>query len=328
LQIHAAPGVETFFPTGQPVTAGELLASYVELGQPATRKQIEELAGASPCPPERRALEALIADDATYQRTVLDARLSMLDLLEQYPASSLSFGAFLQMLPALKPRQYSISSSPLWSADHCSLTVAIVDAPAASGHGRYYGVASTYLAQSRPGARVAVTVRPSQAAFHPPESLDKPIIMVCAGTGLAPFRGFLQDRALRVAAAADGVQPAPALLFFGCSHPDVDFLYKDELTAWEQQGLVSVRPAFTQAPEIGGQYVQDRLWRDRAEVVDLVRRGATFYVCGDGRHMAPAVHDTCVRIYQEATGASAEAAEQWMTSMERDHARYVADVFA
>ena len=328
LQIHAAPGLETFFPTDQPVTAGELLASYVELAQPATRKQIEELASSCPCPPERQVLEGLIADNAGYQAHVLDKRLSVLDLLEQHPACSLSFASFLQMLPALKPRQYSISSSPLWSADHCSLTVAIVDAPAASGHGRYQGVASTYLAQARPGTRVAVTVRPSQAAFHPPESLDKPIIMVCAGTGLAPFRGFLQDRALRVAAAADGVQPAPALLFFGCGHPDLDFLYKDELAEWEKQGLVSVRPAFTHAPEVGGKYVQDRLWRDRADVVDLVKRGATLYVCGDGRHMAPAVHDTCVRIYQEATGASVEAAEQWMTSMEREHGRYVADVFA
>ena len=60
------------------------------------------------------------------------------------------------------------------------------------------------------------------------------MIMVCAGTGLAPFRGFLQDRALRAAAATDGVQPAPALLFFGCDHPDVDFLYRDELAEWEK----------------------------------------------------------------------------------------------
>ena len=328
LQIHAAAGVETFFPTDQSVTAGELLASYVELAQPATRKQIQELASSSPCPPERRALEALIADDAAYASQVLEKQVSVLDLLEHYQSCSLSFAAFLQMLPALKPRQYSISSSPLWSTDHCTLTVAIVDAPAASGQGRFHGVASTYLAQSRPGTRVAVTVRPSQAAFHPPESLQKPIIMVCAGTGLAPFRGFLQDRALRAGAATDGVQPAPALLFFGCDHPDVDFLYRDELAEWEKQGLVSVRPAFTRAPEIGGKYVQDRLWRDRADVVDLVKRGATLYVCGDGRHMAPAVHDTCVRIYQEATGASSEAGEHWMTSMEREHGRYVADVFA
>jgi cytochrome P450/NADPH-cytochrome P450 reductase len=327
MTIHTSPGVQTFFPTNQPVTAGELLASYVELGLPATRKQIEQLAVSAPCPPEKQALEALIADDAAYTASILNKRVSVLDLLEQYQSCSLSFASFLQMLSPLKPRQYSISSSPLWSADHCTLTVAVVSAPALSGRGTYQGAASTYLAKARPGTKVAVTVRPSQAAFHPPESLETPMIMVCSGTGLAPFHGFLQDRAIR-AAESEGTKPAPALLFFGCDHPDVDFLYQDELNAWEKQGLVSVRPAFTLAPEIGGKFVQDRLWRDRADVVELVKHGAILYLCGDGRHMAPAVHEACVRIYEEATNSTLEAAEQWMAEMERTHGRYVADVFA
>lgn len=74
-------------------------------------------------------------------------------------------------------------------------------------------------------------------------------------------------------------------------------------------------------------FVQDRLWADRADVVPLVEDGAVIYVCGDGRHMAPAVHDTCARIYTEATGASPEEADKWMREMEREHSRYVADVF-
>ena len=325
--IHAGPGVQTFFPTNQPVAAGEVLTNYVELGLPATRKQIEQLAVSSPYLPEKHALEALIAADAVYIESVLDKRVSVLDLLEQYLSCRLSLASFLQMLSPLKPRQYSISSSSLWSADHCTLTVAVVNAPALSGHGTFHGVTSTYLAQARLGTRVAVAVRPSQVAFHPPESLDTPIIMVCAGTGVAPFRGFIQDRAIRAGHAA-GVKPAPALLFFGCSHPEVDFLYKDELTAWEHQGVVSVRPAFTLIPEVGGKYVQDRLWRDRADVIELVKQGAIMYVCGDGRRMAPAVHETCVRIYQEATGSTLDEAERWMTEMERNYGRYVADVFA
>ena len=70
--------------------------------------------------------------------------------------------------------------------------------------------------------------------------------MVCAGSGLAPFHGFIQHRALR--AQAEGVTPAPALLFFGCDAPDVDYLYRDELEAWAAQGVVDVRPAFSAAP--------------------------------------------------------------------------------
>ena len=118
------------------------------------------------------------------------------------------------------------------------------------------------------------------------------------------------------------VTPAPALLFFGCTAPDVDELYRDELAAGGE--VVDVRPAYSAR----GQHVQDRLWADRADVVDLVRRGAVFYVCGDAARMAPAVHDTCVAIYREATGADAQEAEAWMVAMEREHARYVADVFA
>lgn len=325
--IHNSAGVQTFFPADQPVMVGELLSSFVELGQPATRKQIEQLAVTTQCPPEKKELEALASVDAIYTGSVLEKRISVLDLLERYPACGLSFAAFLQMLPPLKTRQYSISSSPLWSADHCTLTIAVVDAPAFSGQGKYHGVASTYLAQARPGTKIAVTVKPSNVAFHPPESLATPLIMVCAGTGIAPFRGFLQDRAFRSEQARDQAL-APALLFFGCDHPDVDYLYKDELAQWEQSGIVSIRPAFTFAPEIGGKFVQDRLWQDRDDVIELVKQGATFYLCGDGRKMAPAVHETCVRIYEEATGAAREEAEKWMIEMERTHGRYAADVFA
>jgi cytochrome P450/NADPH-cytochrome P450 reductase len=118
------------------------------------------------------------------------------------------------------------------------------------------------------------------------------------------------------------------LLFFGCDHPDIDLLYRDELAHWEQAGIVSLRPAFSGRPEDSARYVQDRLWADRADVVDLVQRGAILYVCGDGRRMAPAVYDTCTRIYQEATGATVEDAEAWIAAMRRNRGRDVTDVFA
>jgi cytochrome P450/NADPH-cytochrome P450 reductase len=329
LRITASASTPNHLPTDGPVTAGEVFASYVELSRPAGRRQVAQLADATPCPPERAALLALAAGDA-YEREVLDKRVSLLDLLETYPSVDIPLATFLGMLTPLSPRQYSISSSPRWSPDHVTLTVGHVEGPALSGRGRYEGVASTFLARSRPGTRVPVTVRPSNVAFHPPQDLTVPMVLACAGTGLAPFRGFLQDRALR--ARAEGVTPAPTLLFFGCDAPDVDLLYADELAEWEQQGVVSVRTAFSAAPQDGSdgpiRFVQDRLWADRAEVADLVRKGATFYVCGDGRHMAPAVHDACVRMYAEQMDVERAEAEAWVEQMEREHARYVSDVFA
>jgi hypothetical protein len=227
----------------------ELLSSYVELGQPATRQQIIQLADATVCPPDKKALEALADDVEAYTTEVLDRRISVLDLLERFPACQLAFASFLQLVGPLTPRQHSISSSPQWSADHVTLTIAVLRAPALSETGVYEGTASTYLAQARPGTKVAVTVRPSNVAFHPPASLDTPIVMICAGSGLAPFHGFIQDRALR--AQTESVKPAPALLFFGCDAPDVDYLYRDELEAWARKAWSTSGPPFPLPPSTG-----------------------------------------------------------------------------
>ena len=314
----------TSLPVDHPVAVSEVLFHYVELAQPATRAQVGQLAAATRCPPEQAELSAL-ADDAAYQRDVLAKRVSVLELLERYASCELDLAAFLEMLPPTRARQYSISSSPLRDAERCSLTVAVVDAPALSGQGRYQGMASSFLAGCTPGTRLAVAVRGSNDHFHPPASPETPIIMVCAGTGLAPFHGFVQERAIQ---AANGRSVGPALLFFGCDHPDVDYLYRDELQAWEKAGVVSIRPAFFKAPQGEVTFVQHRLWQDRADVAELFRRGAHVYVCGDGKRMAPAVRDTFLRIYQEAVGVTREQAEAWADKIERETGRYVSDVFA
>ncbi len=322
--IRSSRDSETSLPTGHPVSVYEVLAAYVELGQPATKKQIETMVSTTPCPPEKRALEQLLEQEA-YKKEVLTKRVSLLDLLERYASCQLTFGTFLEMLPPMRARQYSISSTPLWNATHCTLTVSVVDAPALSGQGTYLGVASNYLASAQPGARVSVAVRPSNVAFHPPEDVGAPLVMISAGSGLAPFRGFLQERAIQ---AASGRSVGTALLFFGCNHPDVDLLYRDELEAWERAGVVEVRRAFSAAPNGDVRFVQDRLWQDRADVVALFQQGARIFVCGDARTVMAGVRQTATRVYQEATQCSPEEAERWEGEFEQDHSRFYADVFA
>ncbi|KQP40076.1 cytochrome [Methylobacterium sp. Leaf104] len=322
--IHKGAEASSALPDNHPVSIAEVLEDYVELGQPATRAQVGQLAGATRCPPDRTALEAL-AQPETYAAEVLARRVSVLDLLERFPACDFTLGAFLATLPPMRARQYSISSSPLRDPGQCSLTVSVLDAPALAGGRRHLGVASTYLAGLQEGARLSVAVRPSQAAFHPPQDPSVPIVMICAGSGIAPFHGFLQERALQ---KTNGREVGPALLFLGVTHPEVDYLYRDELAAWEKEGVVSVRPTFSKAPEGEVTYVQHRVWQDRADVADLFRRGATVFVCGDGERMAPAVRETCVRIYREAKGVTQEAAEAWAEEVERETGRYVADLFA
>lgn len=310
-------------PTGRPVSCGELLSNYVELAQPATRAQVAVLAGATSCPPEKAELEAMAGGE--YENLVLTRRCSVIDLLDRFQSCTLGFGQYLEMLPPMRARSYSISSSPLWRADHATLTVAVVDAPALSGMSRFLGVASSYLARLQSGDRVSIAVRPSNGRFHPPADPKTPIIMICAGSGVAPFRGFLQERA---AQKAGGREVGPALLFFGTNHADVDFLYREELDRWEQAGVVTVLPAFSQQAEGEVSFVQHRVWAERARVSDLFRRGATVYVCGDGRYMAPAVRETLLGIYREASGASDADAQRWADVIEHEYGRYVSDVFA
>lgn len=315
-------------PVDTPVTAGDLFAGYVELAAPATRRQVSRLAAATQCPPEQETLRQL-ASDPEYAEQIVAKRLSVLDLLEQYPSINLPLADFVAMLPPLRSRQYSISSSPLRDPKVAALTVAHVHSPAWSGNGTYEGVASTYLAQARPGTRIPVVVQQSPVAFAPPIDLTTPMIMVCAGSGIAPFRGFMQDRALR--AAQDGVTLGPALLFFGCRDAATDKLYADELAAWQRDGVVDVRTTYSRAPEHGPEgplrYVQDRVWADRADVVKLWCEGATVFVCGDGEKMAPAVRETMERIYANHAEVTLGDAQKWLTEMEHEQQRYVTDIF-
>lgn len=322
-RVHISNASAVFdLPQGQAIGCGELLEGYVELSQPASPSQVAALAAATRCPPERLALEGLA--DADYQSEVIGKRLSVLDLLERFQSCPLDFAGYLAMLPPMKIRQYSISSSPLWKADHLTLTVTVVDAPAFSGQGRFRGVASSYLAELQPGDRLSLGVQPSNESFHPPVDPATPIIMVCAGSGIAPFRGFLQQRALQKAA---GDEVGPSLLFFGVRHPDVDYLYREELAQWQEAGVVQVFSAFSRQPDGDIRYVQERFWAERQAVFELFQKGASVFVCGDGNRMVPAVRETFVRIYQEAAGVNEEQAHKWLADMEFKEGRYAADIF-
>jgi cytochrome P450/NADPH-cytochrome P450 reductase len=323
--LHSTRGaMAASMPTGRPVLVRELLARHVELTAPATHKNVKQLADENPCPPHRDELASIAADPDLYREEVLKKRVSVLDLIEAYQSCDIDLGRLLEMLPAMRVRQYSISSSPRANATSCSLTVAVVDAPHLSGVGQFRGTCSSYLARLEPGSEVPVAIKTPNVPFHPPEDNSKPIVMICAGTGLAPFRGFVQERARRHEA---GETAGPALLFFGCDHPDVDYLYKDELTAWQKQGIVELHTAYFRQPEGETRFVQHRVWAEREKVRKLFYDGAIFFLCGDGQNMAPGVRKTLADIYKDSVNCSDEQASIWLGEMERI-GRYVPDVFA
>lgn len=325
LVIRETRAEKTALPLKRAISARELLTRYVELQAPATRRDIRTLAQHTACPPEKRALLALVDDTPegreAFRTTVLELRTSVLDLLERFTACELPFASFLELLPEMQPRLYSIASSPLADPRKVSLTVALVEGDKWSGGGRYRGACSSYVAKVAPGDKVRGVVREARAPFRLPSNPGTPVIMIAAGSGIAPFRGFIEERAHL---AARGETLGKALLFFGCDHPDVDFLYASELDRWRD--VVDVFPAFFRKEENGVSFVQHRLWAERARVEVLLDRGAHVFVCGDGRRMAPAVRETIERIAQEHRDLTAAEARSWFDDLECSE-RYVADVF-
>jgi cytochrome P450/NADPH-cytochrome P450 reductase len=202
----------------------------------------------------------------------------------------------------------------------------VIDAPDKSGrtNGNFLGVCSTYLERLSPGDWVQIALRPSRTGFHPPGDDNAAMIMACAGTGLAPFRGFMSERAIK---KEQGSDVGPALLFYGLNGPDEDDMYRDEFDKWEKQGVVSVRRAFTLASEQskGCKYVQDRIWEDRDEVADMFRKGAQVYLCGAGV-VGVGVEQAMARIKRQESGCSEEEAKAWVA--EQKGGRYWADVFS
>lgn len=322
--VHGAPGVPSVLPVDRPVTAETLFGDYLELQQPATRGQVTALAATIACPPERKEIERLAQEDV-YAAEILARRVTLLDLLERCASADMALGTFIAALPPMRARQYSIASSPLVDPSRCALTVSVLEAPALGGDRLHRGVASTFLARLQEGDTLGVAVRQSQAGFHLPANPLTPVIMVCAGSGIAPFRGFLQERAVRKAA---GELLGPALLFFGVRDPDTDFLYREELERWQDAGVAGLRMAFSATGQDGIVHVQDAIWRDRKEIAALFRAGARILLCGDGEHMAPAVREVFIRIYEAETDASHAEALAWAERIEREGVRYVADIYA
>lgn len=315
LTITPTGGVFTHLPVDEPTPLLGVLGSCVELQDVATRTDLAVLSRYAEDPREQAELLAMSGLDdqgrAAYRDRVAARRLSALDLLDEYPSVDVPFDVYLELLPPMRPRYYSISSSPVASAT-CHLTVGVVRDQARSGHGTFSGVASGHLADSMEGSTVFTFVRKPTIPFHPPANPHVPMIMVGAGTGMAPFRGFLQERAdLRT----KGVPVGESILFFGCRSPELDFLYADELQGFADVGVTDLQMAFSRADGQPKTYVQDLIVREQDRVWNLMAAGAVIYVCGNARTMAPAVRSALSTIYQAKTGASEVAAQEWLAGL-------------
>lgn len=241
----------------------------------------------------------------------------IIDLIQTWPVGGLDAATLVAMLRKLPPRLYSIASSHQANPDEVHLTVAPVRYTA---HGRdREGVASTWLADRIDEDGTVPVYLDTNRNFRLPADGDTPMIMVGPGTGVAPFRAFLEERAER----GDGGRN---WLFFGERRFRTDFLYQREWLRWREQGVLDrISVAFSRDQE-DKVYVQDRLREQGAEVWAWLNEGAHFYVCGDAEYMAPDVHQALIDIAGEQGRMSAEDASAWLGQLQKDK-RYQRDVY-
>lgn len=308
-----------------PTSMELFLRTAVELSTPVTKRQLKIIAEHAEGEAKSKLNE--LQQECAYAST-LAKRFSVMDILEDHKPFSLPSNVYLDMLVPLVPRQYSISSSPLLLGNEgvVSITYDVHTGDSFSGHGRFEGVASTYLAARVPVDRINCSVRSTNVGFRLPADPATPIIMFAAGTGIAPMRAFLQERAAILEAKSRKL--GPALLFYGCRHPDKDFLYKQELEHWQSSGIVQIFPAYSRAaPEDSAapRYVHDAIWEQRQKCSELFDQGGRVYLCGSAAKLGQSCADVWKRIFREGNEKSEAEAEKWLESVRKD--RYISDTY-
>ena len=295
---------------GELITLTEALRSHFEIKLPS-KEFVEEIA--------KRSGDQELNTALTNKEELSDYLWGRdtLDLLLQFPEVEFSAAEFLHMLKPLQHRAYSISSSGKKHPDNVHLTIASVRYDA---HGRHHkGVCSTYLADLVSAeTELGVFFNPN-TSFRVPADDSLPMIMVGPGTGIAPFRAFLQEREFRNASGKNW-------LFFGDRNAATDYIYREEIEAMQTSGLLTrLDLAFSrdQAEKI---YVQDRMLENGAELYNWLEQGGYFFVCGDAYRMAKDVDQALHEVIRKHGNKSLLDAVEYVNQLKKDK-RYVRDVY-
>ena len=300
-------------PRGEPTTFREALLRDYSITQPTPKflRAIAERASAAP------TLKYLLAPDRKHDLETYLWGMEIIDFLLEHPSARFAPEQFVTLLTKLQPRLYSVASSLKAYPDQVHF---IVDVVQYESHGRVRkGVCSSFLAERADD--VPVPVFPTAAKhFHLPEDPNIPIIMVGPGTGIAPFRAYLQERQVTGARGKNW-------LFFGAQHESCDFAYGDEFMALVDDGLLTRFDCAWSRDQAQKVYVQHKRTENAAEIWKWIdAEGAHFFVCGDARRMAKDVDATLRKIVQENGGKSIEEANDYVEKL-KNAKRYKRDVY-
>lgn len=316
IACNAHGGETVTLSDGQLISFRAALLTKLDLFRPQ-KALLEALLGGTPAQGDRRRLRELLSDEGETERAELLGGSDVLDILHGFPTARLEPQVLVDHLRKIAPRLYSISSSPLAHPNEVHLTVGI---QRTQKHGRMrYGAASSFLASRVPlGLPVNVFVQPS-GHFHPPEDPSRDLILCGPGTGIAPFRGFLHERA---ASGATGRN----WLFFGDQRQETDFLYRDEILAFRSRGVLHELDLAFSRDQDEKIYVQTRMLQRAKDLWAWLEGGAVFCVCGDAKRMAKDVDAALRQVCAIGGGLSAEQAEAYVARMTAEH-RYLRDVY-
>lgn len=329
---------ESALPCPPGTTVRGLFTHYLDVSSPPRKTLLAALAEASTDPVDAHTLRYLSSRGGrvAYKHQILEARASLLDLLRRFPSCQPGLDVLVHALPALTPRMYSAVNSGVDGTQTVSFALTVVKYATPYDASRE-GLASNWLDElSRSDAEVMRTTRARShvpmfvkrgGAFAHPRDLAAPLLMIGPGTGVAPFRGFLYERAHRMqeekAAAGGGEDVGASRLYFGCRSRGHDYLFGRDLEKFEEDGvLTKLRVAFSREQAGKKVYVQHLLREDAAEVKRLVQsEKAAIFVCGDGAGMAKDVHEALVEIL-----GGGEEARATLTAMTKE-GRYVRDIW-
>jgi NADPH-ferrihemoprotein reductase len=343
----------TAFPS--PTTKETILRHYLDISGPISRDVLRQLAAFSPTPAAGEYLFALAKDKAKFHTTVSLGHLSLTNVMQLAAGdqvwNQLPFTFLLECLGKLQPRYYSIASSPSVSPFQPAITLAItrkaLDASSCGAHLRshFHGVASNYLLAVKRSQKSngnsdsqqpldegpdygsidnQVLIQIRRSTFKLPANPQRPIVMIAAGTGIAPFRAFVQERA---AMAARGLPVGGSLLLFGCRSPTEDYLYEHE---WRD--LVAMLPGFEVINAFSryGEkkvYVQDKLLEVKNRIAGLLEKDAAVYICGSA-DMAREVRWALMKVVMEMRNWTEEEAERYVMEDMKKAKRLQEDVWS
>ncbi|XP_055371384.1 NADPH--cytochrome P450 reductase isoform X2 [Condylostylus longicornis] len=313
-----------------PTTYRTALTHYLEITAIPRTHILKELAEYCSDEKEKEFLRSMasITPDGKlkYQSWIQDASRNIVHILEDMKSCKPPIDHLCELLPRLQPRYYSISSSAKIHPTNVHVTAVLVNYRTSTGRINK-GVCTTYLQQRCPKnpdalPRVPIFIRKSQ--FRLPAKSEIPIIMIGPGTGLAPFRGFIQERQFQ---KSEGKAVGDTILYFGCRKKSEDYIYQEELEEFEKSGVLTLKVAFSrdQAQKV---YVTHLLEKDAELVWKIIGENkGHVYICGDAKNMATDVRNILTKIICTHGSMNEAEAQQFLKRMEAQK-RYSADVWS